>query len=115
MQRYKKLGPAPVFWHADNEPWEFKEELIAVGKYRYLGEWDPTSNTPHGFGFWVKSNGKTMVECYCKQSQQVGFGWEYFITNSGHLVVYQGEFQNGQVHGYGTAYFSSSIFYKGEF
>ena len=66
VQRYKKLGPAPTFWHADNEPREFKEELINVGKYKYLGEWDPTSNTPHGFGFWIKTNGKTLIECYCK-------------------------------------------------
>jgi hypothetical protein len=57
--------------------------VTSVGKYKYLGEWDPTTNTPHGYGFWMKNNTKTLVECYCKQSLHVGVGREYFITPTG--------------------------------
>ena len=63
----------------------------------------------------MKNNTKTLVECYCKQGLHVGFGREYFITPTDQVVVYQGEFQNGTVHGYGTAYFSPTLYYKGEF
>jgi hypothetical protein len=92
MERFRKLGPAPVYWNADSEPRQFIEEVITVGKYKYIGEWDPTTNTPHGFGFWMKNNFKSLVQCYCKQGLHVGFGREYFMTPTGQVVVYQGEF-----------------------
>ncbi len=74
IERWNKLGPANAYWQGDNERREFIEEVVAVGKYKYLGEWDTSTNTPHGFGFWMKNNTKTLIECYCKQSLQVGVG-----------------------------------------
>ena len=65
---FDTLKPDMIAWEDDRVKRELKDEVVHLGKYHYIGEWDTESNLPHGYGFWLKTNGRSLIECYCKGS-----------------------------------------------
>ena len=61
--------------HIDDSEREFRDEVVSIEKVGYYyGEWDPKSNQPNGYGFWIWNDGKMVYENYFKQGLMSGYG-----------------------------------------
>lgn len=114
------------YWHNGCDIYNIHSKLtVAVNKKRgtvvYVGEWDPKTNLPHGYGKQYKAIGrcerdgsyeidgtgtfpcgKISYKGEWKMGNKDGFGYNWRLDG----YMYKGTWSNNLYHGYGTLFCS---------
>lgn len=89
-----------------------KEWVTFENKNQYYGEWDISSNKPHGRGFLIGGSDSIVWKYvgYFKNGKQEGKGKLTFVSGN----VYEGDFKDGLKHGKGV-FIGKGKKYEGEY
>ena len=79
------MAPPKMKWLEDDKPRSLAPHFIKIGRIFYFGEVVLGTSIPHGFGIYIREDGKCLCECYLKDGLEEGTSLAIMLNRRGYI------------------------------